>query len=196
MSLGPSPATVAPHISDATALILAAQPIVNCCDATGLEALSAETGIPLIVDSVESAYESCQGRRVGGFGQAEIFSMHASKLINAMEGGYVTTASAPLARRLRLLRGFAYDGQDNVTELGLNAKLNEVHAAMALASLDALPEQIAHNRAVYDAYRRGLADLPGLRVLEFDATQQCSYQTSSSSSATTGASAGMRPFRC
>ncbi len=83
--------TARPCINNHTALILGVHPIVNCCDAEGLEALSAETGIPLLFDSVESSYETFNGRRVGTFGRAECFSMQSSKLLNAFEGGYVTT---------------------------------------------------------------------------------------------------------
>lgn len=175
-SLAVTPETLRSVLTDETALLLAAQPIVNCVDATGIEELSREVGVPLIIDSVESTYETSKGRRIGTFGDAELFSLHASKLINGMEGGYVTTGDPDLAHRLRLLRGFAFDGQDNVTELGLNAKLNEIHAAMALAGLDELPMQIAHNRSIYERYRSLIGEVEGLRLLHFDETEQCSFK--------------------
>ena len=65
--------TARPCINDNTALILGVHPIVNCCDAEGLEALSAETGIPFLFDAVESSYETENGRRVGTFGQGGVF---------------------------------------------------------------------------------------------------------------------------
>ena len=84
-----------------TALVLGAHPTVNCCDAAGLERLSAETGIPLLFDSVESAFETTKGRRVGTFGRAEGFSIHATKLINGFEGGYLVTNDHELADWLK-----------------------------------------------------------------------------------------------
>jgi dTDP-4-amino-4,6-dideoxygalactose transaminase len=102
--------------------------------------------------------------------------MHASKLINGFEGGYLTTNDINLAERLSILRGFGFLGPDRVLELGTNAKLNEMHAAMALASLDDLEAQVERNRERYCIYQRLLADLDGIRLLTFDESEQTSYK--------------------
>lgn len=175
-TLALSPRTLAPEVGARTALIVAVHPIVNCCDAPALAAFAAERGLPILFDSVESVYETVGGRKTGGFGNAEVFSLHASKLINGFEGGYLTTDDAELAGRLALARGFGFSGQDNVVMRGTNAKLNEMHAAMALASLDDLEDQVRRNRARYLAYRDGLAALPGLRLLAFDEDERSSYK--------------------
>ena len=165
-------------IGNDTALLLAVHPIVNCCDAPGLEALAADSAIPLMFDSVESVYETVDGgRKIGGFGLAECFSLHASKLVNGFEGGYVTTNDDQLAARLRKLRGFGFQGQDNVEELGINAKLNEIHGAMALAGLDDLPDQVRRNRDRYRIYQRELDGLDGIRLLTFDESERTSFKT-------------------
>ena len=176
-TLAISPAEAARCINADTALILGVHPIVNCCDAEGLERLSAETGVPLLFDTVESVYETANGRKTGSFGRAECFSMHASKLINGFEGGYITTDDAALAHRLAKVRAFGFFGQDNIEDLGINAKLNEIHAAMALAGLDDLEDQVLRNRARYRCYQRELDGLPGVRLLEFDETERCSFKT-------------------
>jgi dTDP-4-amino-4,6-dideoxygalactose transaminase len=168
--------TVAACLSADTALVLGVQPIVNCLPADEIEALAHRNGVPLLIDSVESCFETYRGRKVGTFGDAEVFSLHASKLINGFEGGYLTTNDAGLARRLFYMRGFGFTGHDSVEYLGTNAKLNEVHAAMALASLDDLEDQAVRNRERYLAYRKALADLPGLRLLEFDERERTSYK--------------------
>ncbi len=148
-TLANSAATVRPCINDNTALILGVHPIVNFCDIDGLVALANEQNIPLIFDSVESVYESYKGTKIGCFGAAEIFSMGASKLVNGFEGGYITTNDAKLAEQLSLMRDFGFQGQDNIAVSGgLNARLNEVHAAMALAGLDDLEEQVVRNLIV------------------------------------------------
>jgi dTDP-4-amino-4,6-dideoxygalactose transaminase len=175
-SLAPSADTMRPLINERTALILAAQPMVNCCDAPALEALAAEVSIPLLIDSVESVYEAYQGRRVGTFGNAELFSLHASKLVNGFEGGYITTEDASLAEELRWLRGFGYRAEDDVIGLGLNAKLNEVHAAMTLAGLDEVDLRVQQNRERYGVYREAVTGFPGLRLLEFDESERCGYK--------------------
>jgi len=175
-TLAVSPRTLTPELGARTALIVAVHPVVNCCDALALSDFAAERGLPILFDSVESVYETCGGRKTGGFGKAEVFSLHASKLINGFEGGYLTTDDADLADRLMLARGFGFAGQDRVVMRGTNAKLNEMHAAMALASLDDLEDQVGRNRARYDAYRDGLARLPELRLLAFDEAERSSYK--------------------
>jgi dTDP-4-amino-4,6-dideoxygalactose transaminase len=162
--------------NDETALILAVHPIINCCDAFGLEQVSRTCGIPLLFDSVESVYETLAGKKIGSFGNAECFSLHASKLINGFEGGYVTTNDATLAKRLSLMRGFGFSGPDNIVEFGINAKLNEMHAAMALACLDDLEDQVRRNRLRYRAYEKALADLSGIRLLRFNENEKTSYK--------------------
>jgi dTDP-4-amino-4,6-dideoxygalactose transaminase len=176
VTLGQTAETVAPCLNSETALIVGVHPTVNCGDATGLEKLSAATGIPLLFDSVESTYETCDGRKVGCFGRAEGFSLHASKLINGFEGGYITSDDHELADRLAYMRGFGFAAEDTVVEFGINAKLNEIHAAMALASLDELEDLVRRNRVRYDAYRRGLATVRGISVREFDERERCSFK--------------------
>ncbi len=176
-SLAPSAQTVAERITDETALILAVHPIVNCCDVEEIVALGEERGIPVLFDSVESVFEKIPAGKIGSFGDAECFSMHASKLINAFEGGYVTTNREDLARRLTLIRTFGFEGQDNcVLPGGSNAKLNEIHAAMALASLDELERLVDNNRQRYRSYNAGLVGLKGIRLLQFDESTKTSYK--------------------
>lgn len=169
--------TARPCINENTALILGVHPIVNCCDIDGLEALSAETGIPLLIDAVESVYEAYKGRKIGSCANAECFSMQSSKLFNAFEGGYVTTNDGELAGRLRIMRdsGLGADGLP-AEQVGLGVVQNEMHAAMALACLDDVDEQMQANRARYRAYQRCLADIPGISLRQFDESQRCGYK--------------------
>jgi dTDP-4-amino-4,6-dideoxygalactose transaminase len=163
-------------INDNTALILGVHPIVNCCDSEGLEVLSAESRIPLFFDSVESVYETLNRRKVGSFGRAECFSMHASKLLNAFEGGYVTTDDDALAQSLRAMRNYGFPMDGASSALRMNAKQIEIHAAMALAALDNVDEQVELNRRRYYRYKIGLASVPGLRLLEFDERERSGYK--------------------
>jgi dTDP-4-amino-4,6-dideoxygalactose transaminase len=169
-TLAATSGTMRAALSPSVGLLLAVHPIVGLCDVEGLVALAHETRLPLLFDSVESVYEHAPSGKIGKFGDAECFSLHASKLLNGCEGGYITTRHASLARRLRDLRdGTAPDGMD--------ARLNRLHAAMALAALDGLDDQVDRNRLRYNAYRAGLARIPGLQLLPFDASLPSSYKT-------------------
>lgn len=176
-SLAQSASTVEACINDDTALIICVHPMVNCCDVDGLQRLARQRRVPLLFDSVEMVYESVPEGKVGGFGRAECFSLHASKLLNGFEGGYVTTNDRDLARQLALTRGFGFEGESNiVVPYGLNAKMNEAHAAMALASLDDIEDQVVRNRKRYRLYRELISGLPGIRLVEFRETERPAYK--------------------
>ena len=169
--------TASECINNETALILAVHPIVNCCEVGGILSLGADKDIPVLFDSVESMFESSANGKIGSFGDAECFSMHASKLLNGFEGGYVTTNNHKLARKLSLLRSFGFEGQDNCVVPGaLNAKLNEIHAAMALANLDELDKVVTANLRNYRCYQSGLKSIRGIQLLDFDESYNTSYK--------------------
>jgi dTDP-4-amino-4,6-dideoxygalactose transaminase len=177
LTLAATPETVEPRINERTALILGAHPIVNVCDGPGLAALSQKHAIPLLIDSVESTYELYpDGTRVGTVGSAELFSLHASKLVNGFEGGYVTTSDPILADRLAVVRAFGFRFQDRVDDFGSNAKLNEIHAAMAVASLESVEGTVEHNRRIYSEYQEALSGIPGLRLVTFNESERPGYR--------------------
>lgn len=163
------------QITDQTALLLGVHPIVNMSAVTELEELSRDTGIPLLMDSVEAAYGTIGGKRIGSFARAEVFSMHASKFINGFEGGYATTNDGELAAQLKRIQAFGFERRDTITELGCNAKLNELHAAMSLACLDEIDTQIEHNKAIFAQYEKELCGLP-LSIVRYDDTQKRTWK--------------------
>ena len=168
--------TARPCINENTAIILGVHPIINSCDGEGLERLSMETGIPLLFDAVESSYETQNGRRIGTFGRAECFSMQSSKLLNAFEGGYVTTNDEALARRLKAVRRYGLGVDGEFFTPAMNAKQNEIHAAMALAALDDVDAQVELNRRRYQRYKTDLANVPGIRLVLFDERERNGYK--------------------
>ena len=113
---------------------------------------------------------------IGSFGDAEVFSFHATKFLNTFEGGAVVTNNDEVARKLRLMRNFGFTGYDTVEYLGMNAKMTEVCAAMGLTGLDSLDQFIAVNRRNHAGYRTQLAGLPGLRVLPFPEGERSNFQ--------------------
>ncbi len=174
-TLAMSAMTVKSCINENTALILAAHPIVNCCDVEGLVELAKEKNIPLLFDSVESVYESTASGKVGGFGEAECFSLHACKLLNGFGGGYITTNNAQLANQLALMSDSG-EASNVAMPGGMHTKLNELHAAMTLASLDDVEGQVLRNQQRYYTYKQQLAPVPGIRLLEFDEQYQTGYK--------------------
>jgi dTDP-4-amino-4,6-dideoxygalactose transaminase len=146
------------------------------CDVAALSEIAQTSGLKLIFDAAHAFGCAHKGTLIGSFGDAEIFSFHATKFFNTFEGGAVTTNNDDLARRIRLMMNFGFAGYDDVVELGTNGKLSEVSAAMGLQNLQSLDEFINVNRTNYEQYRRELSRIPGLSLLGFDEAERNNYQ--------------------
>lgn len=133
-------------------------------------------GLRLLFDAAHALGCSAQGRMIGGFGDAEVLSFHATKFVNAFEGGAVLTNNLELATRVRQMRNFGFVDYDDVRSLGTNGKLSEIQAAMGLTSLESIDAIVAVNRRNYHAYRLLLQELPGLELVTYDETERCNYQ--------------------
>lgn len=145
------------------------------CPVDQLSEIAARHHLTLMFDAAHAFGCSCNGRLIGGFGLAEVFSFHATKFLQSFEGGAVTTNDDQFARKIRLMRNFGFAGYDNVICLGINGKMSEVCAAMGLTSLESLPERAAINKRNHRAYRKQLAGLKGISVIEYDETEQCNF---------------------
>jgi dTDP-4-amino-4,6-dideoxygalactose transaminase len=113
---------------------------------------------------------------VGNFGDAEVFSFHATKFLNSLEGGAVVTNDDSLAQKLRLMRKFGFTSYDRTESIGVNGKMNEVSAAMGLTNLDSMDEFIAINRTNYKQYQDQLAEFTGISFLPYDGNERSNYQ--------------------
>ena len=113
---------------------------------------------------------------VGSFGDAEVYSFHATKFVNSFEGGGVVMNDDTLAATIRLMRNFGFAGVDRVVSIGTNGKMHEVSAAMGLTCLESLDQIVETNRHNYCAYLDGLSDLPGITLLQYDEREKCNYQ--------------------
>jgi dTDP-4-amino-4,6-dideoxyglucose len=139
------------------------------CDVERLEKIAEGYRLRLYYDAAHALGCSHDGRPLGSYGHAEVFSFHATKIVNSFEGGAIVTDDDELAERMRAERNFGFGGPDGAVLLaGTNGKLSEAGAAMGLTSLEALDDTIAHNRANYEHYRRLLAGIPGVTTLVYD----------------------------
>lgn len=129
-----------------------------------LEALAARRGLKLLFDAAHALGTTYRGAPLGGRGDAEVFSLHATKFVNSGEGGFITTRDAEVAHQLRLLRNFGFAGYDQVVSVGTNGKLSEFAAALGLTSLDSMDRFLFRNRENRENYQTALRDLPGLTM--------------------------------
>jgi dTDP-4-amino-4,6-dideoxygalactose transaminase len=146
------------------------------CDVDALEQLAKRRNLKLMFDAAHAFGCSHRGRMIGGFGQAEVFSFHATKFFNSFEGGAVVTDNDDLAETMRLMRNFGFAGFDRVIHPGTNGKMSEVCAAMGLTSLESLGRFIEANRTNYLLYRELLGAVPGLKLHAYDEAEQRNFQ--------------------
>jgi dTDP-4-amino-4,6-dideoxygalactose transaminase len=148
----------------------------HACEVETLTEIAGRRGLKLIFDSAHAFGCSYQGRMIGAFGDAEVFSFHATKLINSLEGGAVVTNDDDLARKIRLMKNFGFTSFDQTSYIGINGKMNEVSAAMGLTNLESLDDFIAVNRRNYEMYARQLAGLEGIALLPYPQVAKWNYQ--------------------
>jgi dTDP-4-amino-4,6-dideoxygalactose transaminase len=146
------------------------------CNTEAIAEIATRRNLKVMYDASHGFACSRGGRMLGTFGECEVFSFHATKFLNCFEGGAVVTNNDDLAEKMRLMRNFGFQGFDNVVYLGVNGKMSEVHAAMGLTSLEAMDEIIAVNRRNYEVYKSGLANLPGISLINYDPAERNNYQ--------------------
>jgi len=148
----------------------------RACDVDDLSAIANRHHLKLLFDAAHAFGCSYQGRMVGNFGNAEVLSFHATKVLNTFEGGAVVTNDDDLADRLRLMRNMGFRTLDEVVSVGTNGKMSEVSAAMGLTGLESIDEFIAVNRRHYEHYRHELAAIPGITLAPVSETERSNFQ--------------------
>jgi dTDP-4-amino-4,6-dideoxygalactose transaminase len=149
---------------DGAAAVMATHIFGAPCRPEELEKLAASAGVPLLFDAAHALGARSHGRAVGGFGDAEVFSLTPTKPMVAGEGGLVATNDADLAARLRTGRDYGNPGDYDTRFVGLNARMSEFHAAMALESCEILDDTLASRRHRAERYLAELTDVPGVRT--------------------------------
>jgi dTDP-4-amino-4,6-dideoxygalactose transaminase len=145
-----------------TSAILATHVYGTPCDVDRLTDVARRNGLRLFFDAAHAFGSRYRGTRVGGFGDAEVFSLSPTKVVIAAEGGIIATNDDLIAERCRIGRDYGNPGDYDCRFVGLNARMSEVHAAIALASLDDLDERLARRAELAVAYRRALDTVPGI----------------------------------
>jgi len=161
---------------DGASLLCATHIFGAPCDVEGLEAAAAAASVPLLFDAAHGFGATRAGRPVGGFGDVEVFSMSPTKVVVAGEGGLVATDRDDVAESVRIGRDYGNPGDYDTRFVGLNARMSELHAAVALESLADLDENLALRQAVADRYRKGLAGVPGIRCQEIGSGDTSTYK--------------------
>ncbi len=159
------PARVEAAITPKTTGILAVHVYGIPCDVTALQAIATRHGLRLVYDAAHAFGTRINGVGIGNFGDASMFSFHATKLFHSAEGGALTCGNAATREAFDHLKNFGILGQEDVDEVGINGKMNELQAALGLTVLDCVPDELRRRRAIIARYRERLGAIAGVTLM-------------------------------
>ena len=148
----------------------------RACNVEALEEIATRRNLKLLYDAAHAFGCTYKGTMIGNFGDAEVFSFHATKFFNSLEGGAIVTNNDELAIKARLMTNFGFVGVDTVVYIGTNGKMNEMSAAMGLTSLESLDGFVAVNHRNYQQYQLELVGIPGISLVAYDEGEKNNYQ--------------------
>jgi dTDP-4-amino-4,6-dideoxygalactose transaminase len=151
-------------ITDKTSAILGVHTWGSACNTDAIADIAEQHNLSVLYDAAHAIGSSHNGVKIGNFGDLECFSFHATKFVNAFEGGAITTNNDKLASKVRLLRNFGFTGKDEVVQIGTNGKMSEICAAMGLTSLESVDHFVRVNVERHKKYMDVLHGFPGIHI--------------------------------
>lgn len=151
-------------ITDKTSAIVPVHVYGNVCDVEAIDKIAKKHNLKVIYDAAHTFGVTVNGEGIGTFGNASMFSFHATKVFNTIEGGAVTYRNPSLSQKLNELKNFGISGPESVKYVGGNAKMNEFQAAMGICNLRHVDNEIAKRRKVSERYFSNLSDIKGIKL--------------------------------
>jgi dTDP-4-amino-4,6-dideoxygalactose transaminase len=162
---GMDPEAARTAVGPRTRALVAVHLFGHPADVSALGSVASSAGIPLIEDAAQAHGAQIEGRTIGSLGSLAAFSFYPTKNLGAIgDAGAVTTADPELAERLRALREYGWDGHRDAQQEGVNARLDELQAAILRVMLRRLPQATARRRAIAASYLDGLSGISGLEL--------------------------------
>lgn len=150
-------------ITEKTVAIVPVHVYGNLCNTDAIQRIADKYGLKVIYDAAHAFGTSKDGIGVANFGDASMFSFHATKVFNTIEGGAVTFRG-DMVQKLNDLKNFGIRGPESVAYIGGNAKMNEFQAAMGICNLRHVDEEILKRKAVVEHYRKRLEGVEGIKL--------------------------------
>ncbi|MBC7286442.1 MAG: DegT/DnrJ/EryC1/StrS family aminotransferase [Armatimonadetes bacterium] len=175
-TLNIDPQCVEEAITPRTRAILATHVFGNPADTDALQAIAEKHALALFFDAAHGFGASWRGAGLGNLGTGSAFSCTPTKLVVAGEGGVVTTADEELANMVRVAREYGNPGDYNNTLIGLNGRLPELSALLAVKTIELLEENVGRRRQIASRYRSELGKLPGISFQHINPEGESSYK--------------------
>jgi dTDP-4-amino-4,6-dideoxygalactose transaminase len=151
-------------ITDKTSAIIPVHVYGNICNTNEIEKIAKKYNLKVIYDAAHAFGVTIDGVGVANFGDASMFSFHATKVFHTIEGGAVTYKDESLSKKLYDLKNFGITGPESVEYVGGNAKMNEFQAAMGICNLRHVDDEIAKRKIVVERYIEGLSNIKGIKL--------------------------------
>lgn len=153
-------------ITEKTSAILPIHVYGNVCNIDVIEVIAKKHNLKIIYDAAHAFGITVNGRGIATYGDASIFSFHATKVFNTIEGGAVTFKNIMLTKKLNDLKNFGITNQESVEYVGGNAKMNEFQAAMGICNLRHIDAEIKKRKAVVERYIERLSKIDGIKLMQ------------------------------
>lgn len=163
-------------ITDKTSAILAVHVFGNPCNVEKIKEIADKYNLKVIYDGAHAFGSHINGKSIGSYGDMTMFSFHATKLFNTIEGGCLVFKDNKLYEKLNLLKNFGIVSPEKVVISGTNAKLNEVQAAVGIEVLKIVKEERKRRKYIKKIYENGLCNIPGIKIVNKLDDENASYQ--------------------
>ena len=151
-------------ITDRTVAILPVHVYGNICDVEKIDAIAKKHNLKVIYDGAHAFGELYNGISIGNFGDATMFSFHATKVFNTIEGGAIAFKNKEYCMPLHELKNFGIHDEEDIPAIGGNAKLDEFRAAMGICNLRRIESDIASRKLIYEKYIERLSNIDGIEL--------------------------------
>lgn len=162
-------------ITDKTSAIIPVHVYGNICKVKQIERIAKKYNLKVIYDAAHAFGVTINGESVANFGDASMFSFHATKVFNTIEGGAVTYKDEVLKTKLNNLKNFGITGPESVEDIGGNAKMNEFQAAMGICNLRHVEDEIRKRKAVVERYFERLSGFNGIKLCQIQPGVKSNY---------------------
>jgi len=153
-------------ITERTVAIVPIHVYGNVCNIEAIQEIAYRYGLRVIYDAAHAFGVEYHGRGIGSFGDASVFSFHATKVFHTIEGGAVAFSDAQMYDKLYTLKNFGIRNEELITNIGANAKMNEFAAIMGLCNLKHLSHTFTERKIRYEYYKEHLSNVHGIRFFE------------------------------
>ncbi len=152
-------------LTDKTTAIVPVHIYGNPCDVESLQEISDIYGLKLIYDAAHSFGVKLNNESILNFGDLSILSFHATKIFNTFEGGAVISHDEKTKKRIDYLKNFGFANETTVIAPGINAKMNEMQAAIGLLQLKDVEKNILKRKKIAELYRSSFKNIEGISFL-------------------------------